>query len=111
MLGTIAAGIGPSDVETLFSFLNIPIPTSFLYVTFPKLENLIGQALQDVANESMQSALRQEIEAVSGLQYCEWLMTDEMAEIFGSYDMGWNKRSSGHRYDSMSGRAFLISCI
>ena len=25
-----------------------------------------------------------------------------------SYDMGWNKRSSGHRYDSLSGHAFII---
>ena len=25
-----------------------------------------------------------------------------------SYDMGWNKRSSGHRYDSLSGHAFAI---
>ena len=25
-----------------------------------------------------------------------------------SYDMGWNKRSSGHRYDSLSGHAFVI---
>ena len=25
--------------------------------------------------------------------------------------MGWSKRSSGHRYDSISGHAFLVSCI
>ena len=25
-----------------------------------------------------------------------------------SYDMGWNKRSSGRRYDSLSGHAFVI---
>ena len=25
-----------------------------------------------------------------------------------SYDMGWNKRPSGHRYDSLTGHAFTI---
>ena len=27
-----------------------------------------------------------------------------------SYDMGWQKRSTGHRYDSMSGHGFIIGC-
>ena len=28
-----------------------------------------------------------------------------------SFDMGWNKRSSGNRYDSISGHAFFIGCL
>ena len=27
-----------------------------------------------------------------------------------SYDMGWNKRSAGRIYDSLSGHAFIIGC-
>jgi len=27
-----------------------------------------------------------------------------------SYDMGWNKRSTGKVYDSLSGHAFIIGC-
>ena len=27
-----------------------------------------------------------------------------------SYDMGWQKCSTGHRYDSMSGHGFIIGC-
>ena len=27
-----------------------------------------------------------------------------------SYDMGWQKRSTGGRYDSMSGHGFIIGC-
>ena len=30
--------------------------------------------------------------------------------IVASYDMGWNKRSTGRVYDSLSGHAFLIGC-
>ena len=32
-------------------------------------------------------------------------------EIFVSFDMGWNKRSSGNRYDSFLGHALLIGCL
>ena len=28
-----------------------------------------------------------------------------------SFDMGWNKRSSGNRYDSLSGHALAIGCL
>jgi len=28
-----------------------------------------------------------------------------------SFDMSWNKRSSGNRYDSISGHAFFIGCL
>ena len=27
-----------------------------------------------------------------------------------SYDMGWQKRSTGRRFDSMSGHGFIIGC-
>ena len=27
-----------------------------------------------------------------------------------SYDMGWQKRGTGNRYDSLSGHSFLIGC-
>ena len=27
-----------------------------------------------------------------------------------SYDMGWQKRSTGHSYDSISGHAFIVGC-
>ena len=35
---------------------------------------------------------------------------NELTELVGveGYDMGWQKRSSGKRYDSKSGHAFLI---
>ena len=109
VLGTIAAGIGPKDVETLFSFLGIPMPSSFPYVTFPKIENVIGPTLINVSEKSQLEALKKEVKAETGQDYGELMTKDEKIGIMGSYDMGWNKRSSGHRYDSISGHAFLIS--
>ena len=110
VLGAIASGICPSDVETLFKFLDIPIPSSFPYVTFPKLENLIGEAIMKVSEQSMRDGLKKEIELESGKKYSVWIQLCEKIGIIGSYDMGWNKRSSGNRYDSLTGHAFLIGC-
>ena len=66
VLGTIAAGIGPKDVETVFSFLGIPMPSSFPYVTFPRIENAIGDTLINVSEASMEDALKQEVEVETG---------------------------------------------
>ena len=48
-----------------------------------------------------------------GLEYYEqWLTKDkdkrQRIGLTVSYDMGWNKRSSGHIYNSLSGHAFII---
>ena len=111
VLGTIAAGIGPSDIQNFLAFLDIPIPSSFPYGTFCKIESLIGETLKKVANKSMDEGLLEEIEKQTGETYQEFIKSNKKVGIFGSYDMGWNKRSSGHRYDSMSGHAFLIGCL
>ena len=43
--------------------------------------------------------------------YEEWRQnTNEKVNLTVSFDMGWSKRSSGHRYDSLSGHAFMIGC-
>ena len=44
--------------------------------------------------------------------YKEWINKKqgerEKVGLTVSYDMGWNKCSSGNRYDSLSGHAFII---
>ena len=40
------------------------------------------------------------------LKQCE----KEQVQLTVSFDMGWSKRSSGHRYDSLSGHAFMCGC-
>ena len=51
--------------------LGISAPTYFIYVTFPKIKNLIGPYIISVAERSMKSALREEIEAETGECYGE----------------------------------------
>ena len=53
VLGTIADGIGPKDVETLFSFMEISMPSSFPYITFPRIKNVIGEIIINISEQSM----------------------------------------------------------
>ena len=44
--------------------------------------------------------------------YAKWLVEDKETHLkivlIVSYNMGWNKRSSGHIYNSLSSHAFII---
>ena len=97
-------------MQTLLTFLDIPVPTSFPYQTFPKIKNLLGTTLTTIRDEAMEEGLRKEIEEETGKTYEEWLESKQQIGIYGSYDMGWTKRSSGNRYNSMTGHVFLIGC-
>ena len=49
---------------------------------------------------------------VDGREYNDWLNNEkEQVKLTVSFDMGWNKRTSGNRYDSLSGHAFYIGCL
>ena len=112
VLASIATGIGPSDMATFLSFLDLPISKSFPSQTFQRIENLIGKSIIKIGKESMDEALLEEIEAETGLNKDEWEKTiNSSIGLNASYDMGWSKRSSGHRFDSISGHAFLIGCM
>ena len=65
----------------------------------------MGRALQKVAHEAMEEALEQEKEK-SDTFSTEQKRT--LPALTLSVDMGWNKRSSGRRYDSPSGVLLAI---
>ena len=110
VLATIASGIGPSDMETFLSFLDLPISQSFPSQTFHKIENLIGKSIVKIGKQSMEEGLLEEILAETGLTKEEWMQLNTLTGLKASYDMGWSKRSSGNRFDSLSAHAFLIGC-
>ena len=44
--------------------------------------------------------------------YNDWEESEtDQVNITVSFDMGWNKRSSGNRYNSLSDHAFSIGCL
>ena len=66
---------------------------------------------------AIEEALQEEIKDTlehNNQSYCEWCaQTDKEKnnnkdKLTVTYEMGWQKRSSGRRYDSSSGHAFII---
>ena len=70
-----------------------------------------------VRDLAIEQALQEEIKDTlehNNQSYCDWCaLSDEdkkknKVKLTVQYDMGWQKRSSGRRYDSSSGHAFII---
>ena len=60
----------------------------------------------------MEQALEEEVKATVSAETFELYKNKKSKvndiELTVSYDMGWNKRSSGHKYDSVSGHGFVL---
>ena len=114
-LGTLASGLGSSNMSELFSFLGLPKAKTFHKRLFPICEFRIGASLRKIACEAMKEGRTLEVKEqlkVDGREYNDWLNNEkEQVKLTVSFDMGWNKRSSGNRYDSLSGHAFYIGCL
>jgi len=114
VLGAHALGSGGDDLATLFGLLDLPGST--LRANFKRLETETGKIVRQVAKEAMNKALDQEIKLTlkaQGKDYDTWkasLPRSLNPEIDASIDMGWNTRSSGTRYASLSGFSFLVGC-
>lgn len=66
-----------------------------------------------MAHRSIDVALDQEIleqlqKDGTPRQFAAWKMGTFHPMVCISYDMGWQKRSSGHKYDSMSGHGMMV---
>ena len=61
VLRTLAAGMGPSVISTICSFIGLPDLQSFSRQQFQRIESLIGKHLREVADSSMKRALYKEI--------------------------------------------------
>ena len=73
--------------------------------SFKKCEEKVGRALQKVAHEAMEEGLQKEKEKSETFST---IQNGTLPALTVSVDMGWNKRSSGRRYDSPSGVLLAI---
>ena len=115
VLATLAVGNGGTDLADFCAFLDLPQAATFGKKPFNKIECAIGARLRNVVEEGMKDALQEEIRLTlerQGKSYSEWLKQDENTRqqvlLTVCYDMGWQKRSSGNKYDSLSGHAFMV---
>ena len=93
--------------------MGLPGAQNFGRNHFNEIEDVLGEHLRRVAEETMEDALKLEVKmSVSRNQYIAWLNNTlpSLPEVAASYDMGWQKRSSGRTYNSVSGHGMMIGC-
>ena len=82
-----------------------------------------NDAMRDALNEEIEATIREKLEGKYDKEKIDsaikaWFVKDEPSipdelnrvGLGVSYDMGWQKRSTGMVFDSISGHAFMIEC-
>ena len=130
VMASFYIGSGCEDVASVVSFLGLPGGKSLSRSMSTKAEE-INEQLLSVCKTVVAEGLKQEIAATIHEILKDKYTYNEITQyihdfnegnfkdlpeeivILGlavSYDMGWQKRSTGRRYDSMSGHGFMIGC-
>ena len=112
-LGTTASGIGPSNLSQLLSFIDLPNCKTFDSTFFNNMELTVGSTIRKVSTKSMDKATNEEVKLTLADEIKQKQFEQENLHVIISisFDMGWNKRSSGTRYDSLSGHVLAIGCL
>ena len=120
VLGLQQIGAGASDSGILISYLNLPSASLFQAKSFNQIESAVRPTIKKLTQQSINEALIEEIKETIQqekpprakrklLEHLEQKEIDKKEiPLTVSYDMGWNKRSSGTRYDSISGHGLMI---
>ena len=112
VLGLMQTGCGAQEAAVNLTFLDLPHASTFQKTTFQRVQSAIRPIIKNVSEKSMMEAREKEVSATIGHDKIEdWkqkkIHPDDV-RLTISYDMGWNKRSSGNKYDSMSGHGFVL---
>ena len=121
VLAFLSCGDGGSEAQRVLGLLDLPTSTSMEKSTFTRIERKLHPTILSYASEPLLQNLILEVEAScidSGtFDFERWRLAVTEADtthptglhpaIAGSNDMGWQKRSSGRRYDSLSGHSFM----
>ena len=110
---TMATGIDPRNMSQLLSFLDIPQCKSLHGSFFRNIELTVGSALRKIEIDSMQDAIDQEVRLTldDKKEYEQYKQGNLRVGITVLFDIGWNKRSSSNRYDSLSGHELMIGYL
>ena len=129
-LAAFYTGTGGYDIGSVASFFGFPGGRAWER-TFHRHSALVHKKIMEISSDVMKTAFKEEVvatikEKLKG-KYTEdeinkhakkfidekdEELPDEIRQvgIAVSYDMGWNKRSTGRIYDSLSGHGFIIGC-
>lgn len=122
VLGFLSVGDGCVESARLLGLLGLPNDTTMESRSFQIIENRIGPAIRQLAEEVMKENLTEEVRMGNLLADFEmWkssktdstsgsvaMPNERKPKICCSYDMGWQQRSSGNKYESLSGHGSMI---
>jgi hypothetical protein len=106
-------GAGGEEAAALLGMLNVPGGARMRHTHFTAIEQELAKVEINVAQEAIRAGLDEEIKrtvnATMDLSYEEWvalpIKSRPRVGLAVSFDAGWQKRSSGNTYDSLSGHA------
>jgi len=112
VIGLQQIGGGPADSQVLITYLGLPRGASFRSKTFSRIESKLRPIIKKISDDAMKTAIDEEVKATRTAQDYQKYKRNELPTqsngLTTCYDMGWNKRSSGNRYDSISGHGILF---
>jgi len=119
-LSFVANGDGGRHAQRFLSLMSLPNATTMGKSTFPKIERVLSDPIRNITERLLVDNLVTEVKLSYGDALPEWFEAWQLAVVSSDpydlekpfisvgMDMGWQKRASGHRYDSSSGHAFLV---
>ena len=112
VLALMQTGCGASEASVNLTFLDLPHASTFQKSTFPRVQSAIRPFIKALSEKIMREAREKEVLTTIGQEkFIDWKekkIPAKDVKLTISYDMGWNKRSSGNKYDSMSGHGFVL---
>ena len=109
-------GLSAGNLDAMAVLLDLPNGRNFTRA-FSRHQEFVGETIRSISGKEMDLALAMELKSTviheESEEYYEcWIKEDySTRRKFGltvSYDMGWQRRSSGNNYASLSGHGFLI---
>jgi hypothetical protein len=119
VLGFIAAGDGCTEAGKLLGLQGLPNDTTMESCSFTAIEERISPYIQELTEDILHENLEAEVKATARTPnvFALWqqahkgilvLDHENYPLIKASYDMAWQQRNSGNRYNSASGHALFV---
>ena len=121
VLGFLSVGDGGKEANRVLGLLGLPNSATMEKRSFSIIEGRLSPHIQALADEILRENLEEEVLLVLGdarddngiRLYDLWkekkLSHEHYPKLTGSTDMGWQKRSSGRSFSSLSGHALFVS--
>jgi hypothetical protein len=122
VLGFMSVGDGCTEAGRMLGLLGLPNQTTMESRSFTAIEERISPYIQQLTNDILHENLVEEVKAsvtdpnffnlwVQAQQGTLVLSKANYPQVKASYDMAWQQRNSGNRYNSPSGHALLVGGV